>query len=73
MIITLNFLWVDFLSPLLLVLPLRFYLVPSFGTYSSVASFCLILWVYYCTVGGLVMFLDLAEVALFRSLWLHGL
>ena len=68
MIITLNFLWVDFLSLLLLVLPLRFYLVPSFGIYSSVASFCLILWVYYCMVGGLVMFFDLAEVALFRSL-----
>ena len=68
MIITLNFLWVDFLSLLLLVLPLRFYLVPSFGIYSSVASFCLIIWVYYCMVGGLVMFFDLAEVALFRSL-----
>ena len=59
MIIMLNFLWVDFLSSLLLVLLLRFYFVPSFGTYSSVASFCLILWVNYCIVGGLVMFFDL--------------
>ena len=58
MIIMLNFLWVDFLSSLLLVL-LRFYLVPSFGTYSSVASFCLILWVNYYIVGWLVMFFDL--------------
>ena len=68
MIITLNSFWVDFLSPLPIVLLLRFYLVLSFGAYSSVASFCLIPWVYYCIFGGLVIFPDLGEVALFRRL-----
>lgn len=41
MIITLNFYWVDCLSPLHLVLLLGFYLVLSFGISSSVTSFCL--------------------------------
>ena len=39
MIITLTLYWVDCLSPLHLVLLQEFYLVPSFGTYSFVASF----------------------------------
>ena len=47
-----------------LVLFLRFCLVPSFGTYSSVSSICLILCAYFCVLGMLVTFPDLVDVAL---------
>ena len=52
---------VDRLSPLHLVL-VRFYLILSFGTYSSVTSFCIILCFYFYVVDRLVMFLG--EMAL---------
>ena len=39
------------------------YLVPSFGPYSSVASF-MILWFYFYVLGRLFTFPDLGEVAL---------
>ena len=57
--IMMSFYWVDYLSPLCLVL-LWFYLVPSFGTYSSVASFWLILFYFY-VLGMSVTFLILEK------------
>ena len=60
----------DYLSPLHLVL-LMFYLVPSFGTYSSLVSFCLILCFYFCVFGRLVMFPDLGEVAFYKVHPMH--
>ena len=55
--------WEDCLSPLHLVLLLGFYLVPRFGTYSAVASFCLILCFYFYVFGRLVTLHNLGEVA----------
>ena len=49
-IITLSSLLVDCLSLLHLTLLLDFYLVPSFGMHSSVASLCLILCFYFYLV-----------------------
>ena len=51
-----------FIHPL--VLFLRFCLVPLFGTYSSVSSFYLILYAYFCVLAMLVTFSDLVDVAL---------
>ena len=42
---------------------LGFYLVPSSGTCSSASSFCLSCYLYFYVCGGLVMCLDLGEVA----------
>ena len=44
---------------------LGFYLVPSSGTYSWVASFSLSCYPYFCVCGRLVMFLNLGEVVLY--------
>ena len=54
----------DCLSLLQLVLVLRFYLVPLFTTYSSVASFCLICCFYFCASRRLVVFRDLEKCPL---------
>ena len=61
------FIYPDCLSPFHLVL-LGIYLIPSFRTYSSVASFHLISCFYLYVFGKLVMFSDLGEVALGRRL-----
>ena len=42
---------VDRLSPPHSVLPLGFYLIPLFGRYSSVTSFCLICYLYLYAAG----------------------
>lgn len=60
--------WVDSLSPLCLVLFLGFSFVPSFETYSSMYSFCLILFYFYA-LGRSVTFPDLGEVTLCRISW----
>ena len=65
MIITLNP-FSDCLFPHPLVLFLRFCLVPSFGTYSSVSSFYLILCAYFYMLDTFYTFLDLVDVALCR-------
>ena len=39
------------------------YLVPSFGTYSSVTSFCLTSYFYFYVVGKLIMLPDLGKMA----------
>ena len=57
---------VECLSPLHLILFLRFCLVLLFGTYSSVSSFCLILCFYFHAFGRLVTFPNLREVILCR-------
>ena len=54
--------WVDCLSPLYLVL-LGFYHVPSFGTYFSLASSCLICCFYFYVFGRFIPFPHLGEVA----------
>ena len=56
----------DNLSALSLVLSLEFYLVPSFGTYCSVPSFCLTVCVSFSLLGKSVTFPDLGDVALCR-------
>ena len=50
---------------------LGFYLVPSSGTYSSVASFCLSCCVHFYVFCRLVTFLDFREVAFCRKCPLH--
>ena len=50
-----------FLSSLYLVLLLRLYPVPSFGTYSFAAWFCLVLCVYLYILGSLLHFLILEK------------
>lgn len=52
---------VYFLSSLYLVLLLKLYPIPSFGTYSFAAYFCLILCVYLYILGSLLHFLILEK------------
>ena len=48
------------------ILHLGFYRIPSFGTYSSVASLCLICCFYFYVFSKLVKFLNLGEVTFCR-------
>ena len=50
---------------------LKFYLVPSFGIYLSVASFCLIFCFYFYAFHWLVMFPNHGEVAFCRGCPVH--
>ena len=59
------------LSPLPLVLLLGFYLVPSFGIYFCVVSFCLICSFYFYLFSMLVMFPSLGEVAFCKGCPMH--
>ena len=58
--------WVGCLYPLHLVLPLLFYFVPFWGTYSSDTLFFLICYIYFYLLGRLVIIPSLGEMHFLR-------
>ena len=64
--------WVNYVPPLPLDIALQFYLVPLFGIYLSVNSFCLICCFYFYVFGRPFIFPDLGEVTSGKRFSMHS-